>query len=102
MMAFDRTPESHDLDPQTIADLRSTLQKSAERGTHDDELRDVLCRVAGEARNKGVQAERLLVVLKDIWYTLPPITGAPPGAGDSSNRLLQELVSRCIHEYYSL
>jgi hypothetical protein len=100
MMAFDRTPESSGLDPQTIADLRATLQTSADRGAHGDELRDVLCRAADEARRKGLHAERLLVVLKDIWFSLPPIAGA--SSIDTSHTLLQELVSRCIHEYYAL
>lgn len=100
MMAFERTPAPPDLDPQTIEDLRVALQKSADRGTHGDDLRDVLCRAAVEARRKGIQPERLLVVLKDIWYSMPQIAGA--ARGDVSNALLQELVSRCIHEYYSL
>lgn len=100
MMAFERTPTPHDLDPQTISDLRAALQKSADRGTHGDDLRDVLCRAADEARRKGIQAEHLLLALKDIWYSLPEIAGA--SRGDGSQTLLQELVSRCIHEYYSL
>jgi hypothetical protein len=100
MMAFDRTPAIPQLDSQTIADLRAALQGSADRGRHDDGLRDVLCRAAGEARRKGIQAERLLVLLKDIWYSLPPIAGA--SSKDVSHALLQELVSRCIHEYYAL
>jgi hypothetical protein len=100
MMAFDRTPTTPDLDPLTIAALRTTLQKSVDRGSHDEDLRDVLCRAADEARRKGILAERLLVMLKDIWYSLPPIAGA--SSTDTSHALLQELVSRCIHEYYSL
>lgn len=100
MMAFDRTPAPPDLDPNTIADLRAALQSSADRGSHGDELRDVLCRAATEARTKGIHAERLLIVLKDIWHSLPTIAGAP--SHDVSHALLQELVSRCIHEYYSL
>jgi hypothetical protein len=100
MMAFDRTPAPQDLEPQTLADLRVALQQSADRGVHGDDLRDVLCRVADEARRKGIQAERLLVLLKDTWYSLPHITGAP--SRDNSHALLQELVSRCIHEYYSI
>ncbi len=100
MMAFDRTPAPLDLDPQTVAALRVALQKSADRGSHGDELREALCRAADEARQKGIHAERLLVLLKDIWYALPPIAGA--SSHDTSHVLLQELVSRCIHEYYSL
>jgi hypothetical protein len=100
MMAFDRTPAAPDLDPNTIANLRAALQTSADRGSHGDELRDVLCCAADEARRKGIHAERLLIVLKDIWYSLPPMAGA--SSNDVSHALLQELVSRCIHEYYSL
>jgi hypothetical protein len=99
-MAFDRTPAPPDLDPQTVELLRATLQQSADRGVHSDDLRDVLCRAADEARRKGIQAERLLVLLKDIWYSLPHIAGA--SSADASHTLLQELVSRCIHEYYAL
>lgn len=100
MMAFDRTPAAPQLDSTTIADLRAALQSSADRGSHSDELRDILCRAAGEARHKGIQAEQLLVLLKDIWYSLPRIAGA--SSKDVSQALLQELVSRCIHEYYAL
>ena len=100
MMAFDRTPAPPTLDPQTTADLRAALQSSADRGAHGDELRDVLCRAADEARRKGINAEHLLLALKDIWYSLPQIAGA--SSTDKSHKLLQELVSRCIHEYYSL
>jgi len=100
MMAFDRTPASPALDPETIAALRTTLQASADRGAHGDELRDVLCRAADEARRKGIHAEHLLLALKDIWYSMPQIAGA--SSTDTSHLLLQELVSRCIHEYYSL
>jgi len=80
--------------------LRAILQKSADRGSHDDELRGVLCRAADEARRKGILAERLLLALKDIWYSLTPIAGV--SSTNTSHALLQELVSRCIHEYYSI
>lgn len=100
MMAFDRTPAPPDLDPDTLADLRAALEASADRGSHGDELRNALCHAAIEARRKGIHAERLLVVLKDMWYALPPIAGG--SSNDVSHALLQELVSRCIHEYYSL
>ena len=90
MMAFDRTPAVPVLDPTTIADLRAALQSSVNRGSHGDELRGTLCRAAIEARRKGIHAERLLILLKDIWYSLPPIAGA--SSSDVSHALLQELV----------
>ena len=100
MMAFDRVPSSPSLDESTVAALRSTLAKSVSQGNHADELRELLCRAAGEAREKGIQAERLLIVLKDIWYSLPGV--AHGIANDVENGLLQDLISRCIHEYYAI
>ena len=100
MMAFDRTPSLPTLDPATITALRDALSRSVVQGNHSDELRDLLCRAAAEAREKGIQAERLLVVLKDIWYSLPGLSNA--SSSDVENALLQDLISRCIQEYYSV
>src|SRR4029079_6834794 len=100
MMAFDRTPATPDLDTHTIDALRALMQHTADRGSHDDELRDVLCRAADEARRKGILAERLLLALNGLWYFLTPIAGV--SSTNTSHALLQELVSRCIHEYYSI
>jgi hypothetical protein len=100
MMAFDRTPSAPTLDPATVDALRTVLARSVKRGNHADDLRDLLCRTADEARTRGIPAERLLVILKDIWYGLPEVANAPPGA--AVNALLQELISRCIQEYYSI
>jgi hypothetical protein len=100
MMAFDRTPSSPTLDSDTIGALRAALTRSAKQGNHADDLRELLCRAADEARTRGISAERLLIILKGIWYGLPEVAGAP--AGDTANTLLQELISRCIQEYYSI
>ena len=100
MMAFDRTPSSPNLDPTTIHQLRTTLARSIAHGNHQEELRGLLCTAAEQARDRGIQAERLLIILKDIWYSLPELASArPPGV---ENELLQELISRCIQEYYSV
>src|SRR5581483_11918789 len=100
MMAFDRTPSLPTLDPATIDALRATLARSVNDGNHADDLRDLLCKTAEEARTKGIPAERLLVILKDLWYALPEVANAP--SADVANALLQELISRCIQEYYSI
>ena len=55
--------------------------------------------IATEAREKQMRAEQLLVVLKDIWYSVPQIAQAP--LGEQQNRLLQRVVTLCIREYYS-
>jgi hypothetical protein len=100
MMAFDRTPSSPSLDPATISALRTTLTQSVTQGNHADNLRELLCRAAEEARGKGIHAEHLLIILKDIWYSLPAVAGAQ--SGDIAHSLLQDLISRCIHEYYAI
>jgi hypothetical protein len=101
MMAFDRTPSpTAMLDPRTVAELRAILGRSVVERNHADGLRDLLCRATEEAREKGIRAEQLLIILKDIWYSLPEVVNAP--SADVETALLQELVSRCIHEYYAI
>jgi hypothetical protein len=98
MMAFDRIPSEPALDPATASELRATLSRSVATGNHSDALKALLRRAAGEARTKGVQAEQLLVALKDIWYSLPDLSTQP--ANEAQTRLLQQLIARCIQEYY--
>lgn len=98
-MASDRTPGSTALDSETVAELRAVLQRSVASGTHGEELKAALQRAASEARHKGLQAEQLLVALKDIWYSLPDLSTQP--ADDVQTRLLQQLIARCIQEYYT-
>lgn len=100
MMAFDRTPSVQTLDPETVSALRAALARSVAQGNHADDLRQLLCHSAEEARVKGIQAERLLIVLKDIWYSLPEVVNASSSVVE--NTLLQELISRCIQEYYAI
>lgn len=100
MMAFDRTPSRPALEPETVDALRNALATSVARGNHVDNLRDLLCRAAADARSKDMQAEQLLVVLKEIWYSMPDVSNAT--SPTLENSLLQELVSRCIQEYYAL
>ena len=98
-MASDHTPPSRDLEPGTVEAIRAVLARSLATGNHSDDLKEVLCAVAAEAREKGLLAERLLIILKEVWYSLPPLAGAK--ASPAETKLLQELISRCIHEYYA-
>jgi hypothetical protein len=99
MMAFDRTPSSAALDASTVSELRAALAKSVQTGNHGEELKELLMRAAADARSKGLQAEQLLLALKDIWYSLPQLSTHP--ANDVQTRLLQQLIARCIQEYYA-
>ena len=97
MMAFDRSSSHAALDPATVTELRAALARSAQAGDHGDELKGLLARAAADARQKGIQAEQLLVALKEIWYSLPHLSTQP--GNDVQTRLLQQLIARCIHEY---
>ena len=96
-MAFERTPVPQ-LDADTLDALRGVMDRAARRGNHTDELHDVLCRAAGEAREKGIQAEHLLLVMKDLWHSLPELHRL--ANSERQTALLQELISRCIERYY--
>jgi hypothetical protein len=99
MMAFDRSSGAPALDPTTVSELRALLARSAQSGDHGDDLKGLLARAAAEARKKGILAEQLLVALKDIWYSLPHLSTQP--GNDVQTRLLQQLIARCIQEYYA-
>jgi len=89
------------LDAETVAAVRATLARYARDGDHTGELREVLMRVAVEARAKGILAERLLVVLKEIWGSLPEVRYAERSTLHAQQQLLQRLITRCIEQYYS-
>src|SRR5687768_9133904 len=99
MMAFDRSSSHPALDPTTVTELRASLARAAQTGDHGEELKGLLVRAAADARQKGIQAEQLLIMLKDIWYSLPHLSMQP--GNDVQTRLLQQLIARCIHEYYA-
>jgi len=99
MMAFERTPSGAALDPALVTELRATFSRSMQSGNHGDELKGLLSRAAADAQQKGLQAEQLLLTLKDIWYALPHLSTQP--GNDVQTRLLQQLIARCIQEYYA-
>ena len=98
-MPFDRTPGPKALDAATVSELRAALVRSLDTGSHGDELRGILARAAADARRSGVLAEHLLMELKDVWYSLPQLSLLP--GNDVQTRLLQQLIARCIQEYYA-
>ena len=98
MMVFDRVPTQR-LEAPTVEALRSVMQRAVRKGDHGQELQDVLARAANEARDKEIRAEQLLVMMKDLWYSLPELRSAEDT--DRQTELLQELISRCITQYYA-
>jgi len=99
MMAFERRPDGSVLDAELVSELRTVLARSVADGNHPEELKPLLVAAASDARHKGLQAEQLLLALKDIWYSLPQIATHP--SNDEQTRLLQQLIARCIQGYYA-
>ena len=98
MMAFDRAPSTR-LEADTLDALRSVMQRAMQNGGHDQELQSVLARAAAEARDKKIHAEQLLVIMKELWFSLPDLKSADDS--ERQTKLLQELISRCITQYYA-
>jgi hypothetical protein len=101
MMAHTSDSPPPTLDAETVAAVRAALTRYAVEGDHTAELRELLMRVAAEARAKGILAERLLVLLKEIWSSLPEVRHAERGSVAQQHALLQRLITRCIEQYYT-
>ncbi len=99
-MAHDSSPPpTPGLAEETIARSRVALSRyleNPEAGAED--LRLALDGLAGEARAKQMLPEQLLVVLKDLWYSLPAVRSIDDAGAQI--RLLQRVVTMCIKEYY--
>jgi hypothetical protein len=65
---------------------------------HRDEVRAALHAMASQARANAMPPEKLLIVLKDVWYALPVLRDSTQR--DEQIRLLQHVVTMCINEYY--
>ncbi|HEX6057955.1 MAG TPA: hypothetical protein VFZ11_02970 [Gemmatimonadaceae bacterium] len=62
-------------------------------------LRHGLRLLCDAARDRGVRAEQLVVVIKHAWSTLPEAQWRPDS--DRGLPLLERVVSMCIEEYYA-
>ncbi len=98
-MAHDSTPRRGVLDDDTIRALRAALVQYTTTPSDGTALRRALQSMAAEAREKDILPEQLLVVLKDVWYSLPGVRGMSEPA--EQIRLLQRVVTMCIKEYYA-
>jgi hypothetical protein len=100
MMAYDSSqdPPSR-LDDETVAAVRDALRVYISRSPDADALQQALMRMSAQARERAILPEHVLVVLKDVWSTLPEVR-AMPETGEQI-RMLQRVVTMCIKEYYS-
>jgi hypothetical protein len=99
MMAHDSTQGPGSLDEETIRAVRGALVEYIDSPARSGALRRALRVMAAEARERSMLPEQLLIVLKDIWYSLPDVRRMPEP--DDRIRLLQRVVTICIKEYYA-
>lgn len=99
MMAYDSSPGRGALAAETVEAVRSALALYVRAPHQGDGLRETLRVMSVEAREKSILPERVLVILKDIWYSLPTVRAMTEQA--EQTRLLQRIVTICIKEYYS-
>ena len=100
MMAHDSNPTPQPrLSEETITRLRGALTSFAGDPVETTELRDTLCAMAREARQKQIRAEHVLIALKEVWGELPEVRFAHDSR--EQTRALQQVVTLCIREYYA-
>lgn len=90
------TPASISL--ETMTALRSALVSYVQNPDEASPLGPALRQLALEAREKGIVAEQVLIVLKQVWYSLPGQRELP--SPEDRGSLLQRAVTMCIREYY--
>jgi len=98
MMAQDSRPGPRALSQETIDAVRIALADYIGAAGQGDSLRVALHRMAAEAHERAILAEQLLVILKDIWYSVPVVRDMQ--SSEDHVRLLQRVVTMCIREYY--
>ena len=79
--------------------MRAALEQYIASAGASDLLRASLHRMAAEAHERTILPEQLLVILKDIWYSVPTVRDMENS--EDQVRLLQRVVTMCIRAYYS-
>lgn len=100
MMAYDSGPTpngglSAEVIDRVVDALTSYVTAPKAQG---DQLQSALQELTIYARDQGMPPEKLLIVLKDVWYAMPVVRDS--SERDERVRLLQRVVTMCINEYY--
>jgi hypothetical protein len=67
------------------------------------EVRRTMRRLAEAGRARGAPVERLIVLLKELWATLPADgPGHRPAQGVTGRAVLDGIIRVCIEEFYAL
>ncbi|MFL5469884.1 MAG: hypothetical protein ACJ8AE_08830 [Gemmatimonadaceae bacterium] len=83
-----------------MKELRTALTEQLKRpGGPTEELKDLLKKVADEAREKNIRPEELIVIFKQLWNSLAE--SLRPQNADQHERIRERLVTLCIQAYYA-
>ena len=90
----------NELAQETVDAVRDALEHFArDPAIPSSDLRSALQELAREARLLGMPPEQLLILLKRVWQALPDVANAPDYS--EQTRVLQAVVTMCIHVYFA-
>jgi hypothetical protein len=103
------SPSESPLPAGATTALRCWLQAQRRRHAAGAELRAADIRralrpVCDEARQRGARVEQVIVLLKELWASLPPdeaVDGRGRGYTDTRREVLDGVVRVCIEEFYA-
>lgn len=98
MMAHDMSATPPSLANETISAVRAAFARYVREGEPAAALGTTMHRVADEAREKGILAEHLLIVMKNLWSSLPEVRAVDKAV--DRDKLKQKIVTACIEAYY--
>jgi hypothetical protein len=84
---------------QLDALLRQTLSALAVGGATRVQIRKALRPACDAAHERGLHAEQLLILVKNVWHELPATRRA---TREDAERLLARVITLCVDEYYAL
>ena len=82
----------------TVRALRRLLHAFRDGWLVEARLADAARMIAEDAHRDGLRAEQMVIAIKDVWSELPEVRGSAQVV--DVQRLLSQLVTRCIHEFY--
>ncbi|MGH7718581.1 MAG: hypothetical protein ACREON_07045 [Gemmatimonadaceae bacterium] len=81
----------------TLATVRELLGRRLDDESLDGELHRALRQLSAEARQRGLRAEQVVIVLKQAWEQL---TDEVRAGGRDRRQIIQRAISISIEEYY--
>ncbi len=86
------------IDEDLLESLRAALRRRLRGYDEDGAVRSALQAMARVARERNVRAEHVVMMLKELWRSLPEVQRSRNSLEHA--RLLERLVTICIDAYY--